>query len=200
MKVFIDGENLRHRLVSALYHERRIHDRDDMIKVDVRKLITEALGETPSEIIYYTTKIRQPDFEIPHKLQHKIELIQESHRRWIADLTNQGIKVIKAGTLKVHESRTCYECGKRTMLLHEKGVDVRVAIDIVQSALASPDEHIVVMSSDSDLIPAIEVARRVGTKISYLCGAGEENETVALTTDNTYTYTHEQIIDCFKGI
>ncbi len=200
MKVFIDGENLRHRLVSALYHERRIHDRDDMIKVDVRQLVTEALGEAPDEILYYTTKIRQPDFEIPHKLQHKITTIQESHRRWIADLTNQGIKVIKAGTLKVHESRTCYECGKRTILLHEKGVDVRVAIDIVQSALARPAEHIVILSSDSDLLPAIEVARRSGAKVTYLCGEGEENETLALTMDDKRTYSHQQIIASFKGV
>lgn len=199
MKVFIDGENLRQRIVSVLHQKHLIHDRDDLFKVDIRQLVTTALGEEPDEILYYTTKIRQPAFEIPEKLRHKINLIQESHRRWIADLTNQGIRVIKAGTLKVHESRTCYDCGKRTMLLHEKGVDVRVAIDIVQAAIVDKAEHIVILSSDADMIPAIEVVRRTGTKVTYLCDADEQNQAVALTADDTITYTRQMIVDAYKG-
>lgn len=199
MKVFIDGENLRHRIVSVLHHEQRIHDRDDLFKVDVRQLVTDALGEEPEEILYYTTKIKQPDFEIPDKLRHKIDVIMDSHRRWIADMTNQGIRVIKAGTLKVHESRTCYECGKRTMLLHEKGVDVRVAIDIVQAAIGHTTDHIVLLSSDADMIPAIEVVRRSGVHVTYLCSEGEKNEAVSITTDDTVSYTAEHIVAAYKG-
>src|SRR4051794_29601270 len=125
MKVFIDGENMRHRLVEALLHARKIEDSEDYFKADLRKLITDVLGEQPEEISYYTTRIRQPDFEVPEKLRDKITSIQESHRRWIAELMNQGVRVVKAGLLKVHENAPCYHCGRRTMVLQEKGVDVR---------------------------------------------------------------------------
>src|SRR4051812_828238 len=125
MKVYIDGENMRHRLVSVLMNANRIENSEDYFKSDIRKLITDALGEAPEEISYFTTRIRQPDFEIPERLRDQITSIQESHRRWIAELTNQGVRVVKAGLLKVHENAPCYHCGRRTMILQEKGVDVR---------------------------------------------------------------------------
>lgn len=199
MKVYIDGENLRQRLVTTLYHQKRIHDRDDMFKFNVRQLITEALGEKPEEIIYYTTRIRQPEFEIPDSLQHKLDGIMESHRRWIAELTNQGIRVVKGGTLKVHQSRTCYECGNRTMLLHEKGVDVRLAIDIVQAAIARTTNHIVILSSDSDMIPALEVVKRSGVRTTYLYSEYEMNQQVAKICDNMIPYNENQIIESYSG-
>ncbi len=199
MKVYIDGENLRQRLVTTLQHQKRIHDRDEPFKFEIRKLVTSALGERPDEIIYYTTKIRQPKFDIPPPLQHKLEGIMDSHRRWIAELTNQGIKVIKGGTLKIHESRTCYECGKRTMLLQEKGVDVRLAIDVVQAAIAHDTDHIVILSSDSDMIPALEVARKSGVKVTYLCAENEQNQAVSLVCDATVLYQIDDVNRSFNG-
>jgi uncharacterized LabA/DUF88 family protein len=198
MKVFIDGENLRHRLVSALLSAHKINDNDDYFKADIRKLVADALGESPEQISYYTTRIRQPDFEIPEKLRDQITSIQESHRRWIAELTNQGIRVVKAGLLKVHENAPCYHCGRRTMILQEKGVDVRMATEMVLAAVHDGAKTIVVFSSDADMIPALEVVRRAGTKIIYMCFEEETNQALQAATDQTVTYSRQNIIDAFK--
>ena len=199
MKVFIDGENLRHRLVQVLYQERAIHDRDENFKLDVRQLIHDALPETPESINYYTTRIKQPKFEIPEALEHKIAAIQEAHRRWIAMLTNQSIQVVKAGNLKVHESNACFHCGRRTMVLQEKGVDVRLASEVVMAAVHDNVTDIVVLSSDADMIPALNIARKGGASITYLCFDEERNHALEVATDRTIVYTREQILNNFRG-
>ena len=199
MKVFIDGENLRHRLVSVLHQEKLLGDRDDLFQVDVLGLIHQALPEAPEGISYFTTRIKQPKFEIPEPLVRKITSIQEAHRRWIAMLTNQGLRIVKAGNLKVKESNACYHCGRRTMVLQEKGVDVRLAAEVVMAAVHDNEKDIVVLSSDADMIPALEIARKAGARITYLCFDEETNHAMVAATDKTVTYTREQIINNFGG-
>lgn len=198
MKVYIDGENMRHRLVSVLLNSHKIEDSEDYFKSDIRKLITDALGESPEQISYFTTRIRQPQFDIPEQLRDKITTIQESHRRWIAELTNQGVRVVKAGLLKVHENAPCYHCGRRTMILQEKGVDVRMATEMVLAAVHDNAKTIVVLSSDADMIPALEVVKRSGTKIIYMCFEEERNEALAIVSDQTVTYSRQNIIDAYR--
>lgn len=198
MKVFIDGENMRHRLVEVLIGANMIPDAEAYFKTDIRKIITDVLGEQPEQISYYTTRIRQPDFEIPEKLLKEIVSIQESHRRWIAELTNQGIKVVKAGLLKVHANAPCYHCGRRTMVLQEKGVDVRMATEMVMAAVHEGEKTIVVLSSDADMIPALEIVRRAGTKVIYMCFEEEENEALKVTTDDMVTYSRQNVLDVSK--
>lgn len=198
MKVFIDGENMRHRLVSVLLNAHKIEEAEDYFKSDIHKLIVEALGEEPEQISYYTTRIRQPNFEIPERLRDQITSIQESHRRWIAELTNQGVRVVKAGLLKVHENAPCYHCGRRTMILQEKGVDVRMATEMVMAAVHEGVKTIVVVSSDADMIPALEIVKKAGTRIIYLHFDEEENEALKVVKDETVTYSRQNIIDAYR--
>jgi uncharacterized LabA/DUF88 family protein len=200
MQVFIDGENLRHRLVEVLYGEHLLHESDDWFELDVRQLVTDALGESPDTISFYTTRIKQPNFEIPELLQRKITDIQESHRRWIAMLTNQGIRVVKAGNLKVHSNAPCYHCGRRTMVLQEKGVDVRMASEMVMAAVHDGEKDIVVMSSDADMIPALDIARRAGARITYFCFSEEVNNGLTRSTDRVLTYDRPHILKAFRGV
>jgi uncharacterized LabA/DUF88 family protein len=198
MKVFIDGENMRHRLTEVLEDANIIENSEDHFKVDVRKVVANALGEVPEEISYFTTRIRQPDFDIPERLRDEITSIQESHRRWIAELTNQGVRVVKAGLLKVHNNAPCYHCGRRTMVLQEKGVDVRMATEMVLAAVHDGVKTIVVLSSDADMIPALEVVKRSGTKIIYMCFVEEENEALKTVCDEMVTYTRQNVLDAYS--
>lgn len=199
MKVFIDGENLRHRITSVLWEERLIDDHEQPFNFDITALLVDALGEGPEEISYYTSRVKQPDFEIPEHLAHKITAIQEQNRRWIAQLTNHGVRVVKAGNLKVHDSARCQHCGKRSQILQEKGVDVRFATDIVLAGTRDNIKHMVVLSSDADMIPALEVVRAAGTKVSYLCFSEEMNHAVAQSTDQVVTFSRQNIIDVFNS-
>lgn len=199
MQVFIDGENLRHRLVSVLFQEKLIHDRDEIYGVDIRKLITQALKQEPEAIRYYTTNIAQPDFEIPELLTHKIHAIQEAHERWTKMLEDQHVEVVKAGNLKVKQSNRCYHCGRRTMVLQEKGVDVRLAAEVVMAATHDHVKDIVVLSSDADMIPALEIAKAGGAKVTYMCFEEEVNDSIIKATDFIVTYNREHVTSNFQG-
>jgi uncharacterized LabA/DUF88 family protein len=199
MQVFIDGENLRHRLVSVLFQEKQIKDRDDIFAVDIRALVTGALKQEPDSIRYYTTNVHQPDFDIPELLTHKIHAIQEAHESWTGMLQGQNIDVVRAGNLKVKQSNRCYHCGRRTMVLQEKGVDVRLAAEVVMAATHDGVKDIVVLSSDADMIPALEIARRGGARITYMCFDEEINEALIAATDVMVTYNRQHILGNFQG-
>ena len=199
MKVFIDGENFRHRLASVLSQEGLLDDYDQPFNFDVPELLILALGETPDQISYFTSRVKQPHFDVPQELIDRIEGIRERSRRWIAILTNQGIRVVKAGYLKVHESSKCIHCGKKTLILQEKGVDVRLATEVVLAAAVEQVRHIVVLSSDADMIPALESARQSGATVTYLSFAEELNNAIAAVSSQTLTYSRKNIVDVYKG-
>lgn len=51
---------------------------------------------------------------------------------------------------------------------HEKGVDVEIAVDIVKGAYEDLYDTAIIISSDTDLIPAMKVAREKGKKVEYI--------------------------------
>jgi uncharacterized LabA/DUF88 family protein len=52
--------------------------------------------------------------------------------------------------------------------VHEKGVDVNIAVDILVAAYENLCDHIILVSSDTDLLPAIKKAREKGKTIEYV--------------------------------
>ena len=51
---------------------------------------------------------------------------------------------------------------------HEKGVDVQLAVDILIGAYENSYDTAIVISSDTDLIPAIEKAKKLGKEIEHI--------------------------------
>lgn len=51
---------------------------------------------------------------------------------------------------------------------HEKGVDVQVAVDLVVGAYEDYYDVAIVISSDSDLVPAIRKVRDKGKQVEYI--------------------------------
>lgn len=198
MRVFIDGENFRHRIVRVLMQEQLISDTEQPFEFDIRGLIEGALGEPCQEINYYTSRVKQPDFDIPEELRERIHTIQEDSRRWTDTLSSQGVQVVIGGNLKVHDSTRCVHCHKKTQILQEKGVDVRLATDIVLAATLEEMERIVVVSSDTDMLPALEVAKRADTNITYICFDEDLNRAIAQFADQTHTYTRQNIVECYQ--
>ena len=47
----------------------------------------------------------------------------------------------------------------------QKGVDMRLGIDLVQLATKRLVDHVVLIAGDSDFVPAVKIARREGVKI-----------------------------------
>jgi len=51
---------------------------------------------------------------------------------------------------------------------HEKGVDVNIAVDILVAAYEKQCDRIILVSSDTDLLPAIKKAKEKGVPIEYI--------------------------------
>ncbi len=51
---------------------------------------------------------------------------------------------------------------------HEKGVDVRMAVDLLAGAYENIYDVAILISSDTDLIPAIQKVKQLGKKIEYV--------------------------------
>lgn len=51
---------------------------------------------------------------------------------------------------------------------HEKGVDVQIAVDLLIGAYEDLWDAVVLLSSDTDLLPAIRKVRQLGKKVEYI--------------------------------
>ena len=51
---------------------------------------------------------------------------------------------------------------------HEKGVDVQIAVDLVAGAFENSFDTAILLSSDSDLVPAIRKARKYNKNVEYV--------------------------------
>jgi uncharacterized LabA/DUF88 family protein len=55
-----------------------------------------------------------------------------------------------------HEIKNCPECGASMLGTQEKGVDTRVATEMLHAGLTGQCEFLVLVSADKDFIPAVE--------------------------------------------
>ena len=53
-------------------------------------------------------------------------------------------------------------------VFHEKGVDVKLAVDMLVLAYENTCDRILLVSSDTDLLPAIKKAQEKGKKVEYV--------------------------------
>lgn len=198
LNVYIDGENIRHRVKDVLAEEKIIDKTEEAFAFNLSELVRQCSAEKDLALAYYTTRVRKPSYEVPKELLDKIERIQIANRPWLAQLSNQGIQIIKAGYLHVRESGICAHCGKRTMVPQEKGVDVRLATDIVLDTVKNKAKKVIIVSSDSDLLPAIDVAKKAGTKVVYMVFKEQVNRAIRKAADETIYFDRQDIISAHK--
>ncbi len=161
--LLIDGENFVHAVVHDLHAQNIVRQRSQLNRIDVA-IITSAIARFDTgDIRYYTTRVNLP--ALKHPLYKKVESMRQWNSKWVPFLANRGVTFIRAGMLKVRDGRRCDNCGKTTEVLLEKGVDVRLGVDI---ATVKAGTKLFVLSSDSDLIPAFQVAKLRGISIVYV--------------------------------
>ncbi|MET0779589.1 MAG: NYN domain-containing protein [Candidatus Saccharimonadales bacterium] len=196
--VYIDGENLTHRIVDILKQSKLIKSRDDLQRFDVKALLRLITPEDYDlkDIYYYTTKLRVVA-ESP-ELEKLSRAMVQRNARWITALSNQGIKCIKAGNLKLRDGTVCKSCKSRDRIFQEKGVDVRLAVDMVQDACIKKYSRALIISSDSDLVPAVETARSHKMYITYIAPSKDYNLSMAHAADELLTFTPQQVISIYK--
>lgn len=199
MKVYIDGENFRHILVDILVSEKVISNSRAITDFPIRKLLTDLLDAKDLEISYYASKIKLPHGYEPSQavLKHAAK-IREFNRRWVPSLQKQNINYVKAGYLKVKNAQPCPKCGHQQEVVQEKGVDVRVAVDMITESFEGRHKQAVLFSSDTDLAPALNRLQTKSVRITYVCFGEAVNRAIAAIANETVTFTRKKIVQLAK--
>lgn len=155
---FIDGQNL-FLTVKRLYGYQ--HPNFDVLKLCTS--IAEKKGWEVGTIRFYTGMPGQ--VESPHW--------HDYWARRLADLGKNGVQIFNP-PLRYRTSKESFPDGTWRNVTHatEKGVDVRIALDIVKSAIAGRSA-LVLLSQDNDMSVAVEeahsVAKAAGRKLEVAC-------------------------------
>jgi uncharacterized LabA/DUF88 family protein len=115
----------------------------------------------------------------------KAAVLYAGQQKLFYNLQQQKVVVKKGFMLKIQG------------VYHEKGVDVRIATDIVRGALKNEYDKCFVISSDSDILPAIETAIDAGKKIIYVAFEGNiVSKALAINCSSTVFITKTMIENC----
>lgn len=147
--VFIDGSNFYFKLRTLVPHKM------DLIRYRYRELIKSYLNQDESLVYvgYYIGVVRDDG---KHKGSAKAQELRRHQQQLFAELTKQKMQIVR-GYLLERDGR-----------FFEKGVDVRLAVDIVTQAYDKQYDTAFVVSSDTDLIPAIQKAKAHKREIVHI--------------------------------
>ena len=173
--VIIDGENLAYGVRELLAKkDEKYAPRAILLEYDFRGLIEELLeDQLPSKIIWFGAKLRY--YDITPELKSKTKDMISFQAKFANSLMNrQKIIFSKAGYLRARETDICEGCKEVGWKLIEKGVDVAVATEVIKQA--SEKNEIILISSDSDLLPAVKYVIKNGAKVMFV---GRETRPIA---------------------
>ncbi|PIV06747.1 hypothetical protein COS53_03755, partial [Candidatus Shapirobacteria bacterium CG03_land_8_20_14_0_80_35_14] len=191
--LFIDGENLRHYLENVIVEKKLDKNKYSILNINFGKLFEGPLtgmGEVTKT--YYSAKLHAlPETEKASKF------LIERQRILKTRLEKQGYEFLIAGHVRPQFVK---QNGKTKVVFKEKGVDVRIAVDLVKTAVDKNFLTVVLCSSDSDLQPAIKEARNRGLEIIYLGFESQPNKGLTYTTNKTILLRNSEIIGALEGI
>lgn len=140
--ILIDGSNFYFKLKDLNFNR--------LLDFDFRKFTKYLANKTKLiEVCYYVGRIRQDKTK-------KTEKLFGSQQKLIALLKKFGVRYSLGYLMKTD--------GK----YHEKGVDVQIATDMLIASYEDTCDKIILVSSDTDLAPAIKKARQEGKKVEYI--------------------------------
>lgn len=85
----------------------------------------------------------------------KSRLMVKGQQKFLAHLENDGFVIERGKIVYDHTIR-------------EKGVDVKIAIDMVIEGIEDKYDTAILVSSDTDLVPAIKYIQSKGKKVEYV--------------------------------
>ena len=185
--LFIDGENFLNKLEDVLEEKGIPKDGIDLATVDFNKLFNKPLkGFKVSRKIFYTARLHShPETRI------KSDKLIKLQRKLRNSLISQGFEFVVSGNVRGQK------VGNK-IIFKEKGVDVRIAVDLVSMACDKELNKAILCSSDSDLQPAIKELRDRNVEVVYLGFELNPNKGLSFTTNRTILFRNADIIDAIK--
>lgn len=181
--LFIDGENFLHKVDDVLKTEGLDKTKLDLALIDLTKLFTEALkGFNVSRKIFYVSKLHLH----PYTMKKSKELIR-TQRKLRNNLLKLGYEFVIAGNVRAQKVG-----GK--VVFREKGVDVKIAVDLVSLACDKKIDLAILCSSDSDLQPAVKELRVRNVEVVYLGFEASPNKGLTYTTNRTILLRNPEVV------
>ncbi|MDZ4113420.1 MAG: NYN domain-containing protein [Brevundimonas sp.] len=179
--LLVDGENFKAKIKTAF----RLAgvDRPAWHEYDFAGLFAHVLkGTVITQTRFYFGKLR---FD-PDSAQKSNQLIQEQ-RLLKTHLEASGFEVVLAGQVRGQGEG-------RHKVFKEKGVDVRIAVDMIASACDGRASELTVASSDSDLQPAIHEVTKRGVRCVYLGFELNPNKGLTYTTGRAVLIRNAEVL------
>lgn len=200
MKIYIDGQNFLYKASDILIEAGLISNKDELRKIDIRWIMQNIfmLAED-AEILFFGAKIKNNN-NYGEEISEKLVRFGQVSRDIRNSLQSQDIKFIESGQLRVRSSDKCHKCGKEDYRLTEKGVDIGLGVKMVEDKLLNIETTFVLISSDTDLLPAVRSVREHGGKVIYV--GFEDRLTKALTynSDSSNIIRKNEIIEAYKRV
>lgn len=185
--LLIDGENFKGKLRSVFKEVGK--GKPAWHEYDFAGLLNKVLsGIAIDRRIFFFARIK----EHKESIEKSRQLVQEQ-RLLKTHLENQGFDVALTG--RVRGQWEDGETGKKILVFREKGVDVRIAVEMVSIACDQKAHEVILGSSDSDLQPAIQEVHKRGVKSVYLGFENQPNKGISYTTDKTILIRNSEVLE-----
>ena len=169
--VIFDGSNFYHGV-------KRLSKNIHLTNFNYRKLAQKITGSKDVQIEYCVGEIKQ-NHQSP-----KTRQLYAGQQALFYRLEQQKIKIQKGYMLR--EGST----------YHEKGVDVRIAIDVLHGALKNTYDTCYIISSDTDIIPAILDAKSEKKQVIYIGFKGFVSRAMKANCSKTIILDEKMIKKC----
>ena len=184
--LFIDGENLLNKIEEVLRKEGINKKKTDLALIDFDNLFKDPLkGFSISRKIFYAAKLH-----LHPETKKKSEQLISFQRKLRNNLIKYNFEFIIAGNVRTQK------VGNK-LVFREKGVDVRIAVDLVSLACDGKLETAILCSSDSDLQPAIKEIKDRKTEVVYLGFENNPNKGLAYTANRTILLRNSEVLASF---
>jgi uncharacterized LabA/DUF88 family protein len=184
--LFIDGENFKGKIRSVFKGAKK--DKPVWHQYGFKGLLDKVLKDIPiTRAVFYFARVK----EHPESKEKSKELIEEQ-RLLKTHLEKNGFEVVLSGRVRGQMEQIG---GKRALVFKEKGVDVKIAVDMVTTACDKAADEIILASSDSDLQPAIKETMQRKVKCVYLGFESQPNKGISYTTDRTILIRNSEVVE-----
>jgi len=188
--LFIDGENLKGKFKDIFKETKK--DKPIWHEYNFKDLFDKVLeGIKINRKVFYFARIKE------HKnSKEKSKQLIEEQRLLKTHLEKQGFEVILRGRVRgqVEDGQN----GKKVLVFREKGVDVKIAVDMVSLSCDKKIKEIILCSSDSDLQPAIEEVNKRNVNCVYLGFEVNPNKGISYTTKRTILIRNSEVLEFEK--
>ncbi len=203
--ILIDGAFLRKKFKRVFSQTIKAADVEQFVKCILQNLSFEQ-----KDYRAYFYDCRPCDGETTPPVSHAKYFFEKQPQfkegnQLLDEISNLDFFAVREGTLqfsgwllrkKSYQKKSPYEDSDYSPNLSQKGVDIKIGLDIAWISYAKTFEKLILVSADSDFVPAIKVARRNGIPVYLFTLAHGVNSKLVKNAD---IVKKESIKDLFQN-